>query len=1318
MDMEGLSTICAGLGSIEEDEDGNQIGYTKGEYCLDNLKDLLRFLRRDDPHLREVFKQVCKWNIVAKDLIPIIEYSHDDRNLVLNAVKILVFLTMPLEALSKDVNEQLDYLWGLKRAITYSSTIAVIVSLLEKPLENLECDAFTDDDWKLVQLVLTLFRNILAVRDISIQQKAEMSVSHFLTLRENFLELLFHENVMDLIIVLTQHVGDHGGYLRQDNLLLLEIFHYIFVDQDPELVAKACMKDSKGDRDANACVESLRSLMKQEEEKKKLIRFRHLGRHSQFSGTFTCFTMDGSKTLYKRMPMSTCDTQLKPHKVRCGPGKIFVGEHGRPPTTKTILELLHDFLNQFLSGGYNVLMQSIHEDIEKEHHAIQISDVVVFFQVAQFVMSFQYHKCLMTKPNVEVDRSDSPSFKGDISGPIAASMNDSMFELVIEKWRYAFEGLKETKNYKFLSAAGSLLRIMIQMLDLVLKTMPEDHRETHTAHVLLYKLFYDQTDQGLTQSLFNLIKSFDTLKQPKSDLADLVEMIHVVVELMENLQAHGTLRVSRKARKRRKKNKMTDRVNNTFGDQVTTENNTVNETVGDKVASEEFQIFDHEGCAESADIATHEKNVRISGSVEKDESHSMSVSVDMPQASGFEEDNGQNNLPQIDSRDLNHNSDDIIHGYGEGDSSGDEQLPLTYEVDFKITTLFTSLGSNSVINNVCWLLKFYKSNSTSTNQYVVNILRRICEDLNLSPMLYQLSHLCTFYNILDEQKSYPCQEYELIVNFLTSLVRRMLRKMKNQPLLFVEVLFSKTRRDCHFINVESMKLDLGAMKKEFRNWRYDLEDRDTDLSRGIDNIRRSMADALGEDEYDLAISHELDDEKDEDPEVEAKNNLHASYSSVDKSNEGCNSISDGWNHGSGKYNIGGLSTKDDSEGVMKRKRRLILSDELEEKVRGLFEKYKESRYCSRRIAEALDLDQNVSPTQVSNICRKLGLKAPSRKRMYHADKLSFDSNDQNKVPVRENDAILPDAHNLEETSLLRRPSHIRKRVCAFDENQEQVIRDLFEQFKDHKKCSHMIANALNPDGLVTATQVARKLKQLGLHTCQWKKKEPSMLIRDEDFHDGSADGEQGFDNQILSSLKRSKKKRNVKLINKTSDLNVEGESTVQDSNDELLNSVLQNVTFINKEAFDLNVRGESTANNSDDDLLSSILQKSGITQLMRKKKLTINSIQRPIHINDSEYGIARGSSERDHKEQPIEPQADNDVALTADIPRNSLDHEATGIINVEKKGLPIIQDIEFTKLVENDELEDSGDDVAVKVSPKHLASRRKLRMILDPEDDE
>lgn len=56
---------------------------------------------------------------------------------------------------------------------------------------------------------------------------------------------------------------------------------------------------------------------------------------------------------------------------------------------------------------------------------------------------------------------DSSLFSGDICGPIAASMNESMFLMVISKWRDAFDGLKESKDYKFLSAAGSLLKAMV-----------------------------------------------------------------------------------------------------------------------------------------------------------------------------------------------------------------------------------------------------------------------------------------------------------------------------------------------------------------------------------------------------------------------------------------------------------------------------------------------------------------------------------------------------------------------------------------------------------------------------------------------------------------------------------------------------------------------------------------------------------------------------------------------------------------------------------------------------------------------------------------
>ncbi|KAJ0041936.1 hypothetical protein Pint_17609 [Pistacia integerrima] len=221
MDMEGLSLICDGLGMVEEDERGNRIGYYKDAYCLGFLSVAIQ--------KREVFKQVCKWNIVSKNLIPIIDHCQDDCNLVLNAVKVLVFLTMPVEPSSNDIPQQIRVSMGFE-------------------VVNYMHETFTEDDWKLVQLVLTLFRNVLAVQDILLQQKAGCSASQFISLSDEFLELLFNENVMDISLMITLHMGE----------------------------------------DTKDALDGLKSLIAEEEEKIRLSRLHQkMGRHSQFSGTFT-----------------------------------------------------------------------------------------------------------------------------------------------------------------------------------------------------------------------------------------------------------------------------------------------------------------------------------------------------------------------------------------------------------------------------------------------------------------------------------------------------------------------------------------------------------------------------------------------------------------------------------------------------------------------------------------------------------------------------------------------------------------------------------------------------------------------------------------------------------------------------------------------------------------------------------------------------------------------------------------------------------------------------------------------------------------------
>ncbi|XP_022736248.1 protein timeless homolog isoform X2 [Durio zibethinus] len=1077
MDMEGLSGICASLGILEEDQITKQTVYTKGEHCLDALKDLLRFLRRDDPQTREVFKQVCRWNIASKNLIPIIEHWQHDRNLVLNAVKVLVFLSMPIEPSSSDIPQQIEYLWNIKFSLTSSDAVAVIVSLLEGPLENLECELFTEDDWKLVQLVVTLFRNILAIQDISSLQKA----GHFLSLRDRFLELLFRENVMDLMIVLTQQIGGSRGYLHQDNLLLLETFHHIFMGQEPELLSKAYLKGSEEGGDTKACIDDLKSIMEEEVKKRRISRLHLTGRHSQFSGTFTRLTMGGSTAVYKANPNYASQTALlKSHKSHGISTQKNAKRHGQLHLTrKNILGLLHDFVNQFLSGGYNVLMKSIREDIEKEHHAIQKGDIIVFFKVAEFVTSFQYHKFLNSKPTVENSTSevsadkcaDSTCFQGDICGPIAASMNESMFQLVISRWRNAFEGLKETNDYKFLSAASTLMKNMIRMLDLVLNLFPEDSKEPQTARILLYKLFYDQTDQGMTQFLLNLIKNFNYRKQSKSYLADLVEMMHVIMQLMENLQARGSLRVSRKSRKGKTKKAVSDNV-------------TKSEQFEDYAAAPDG--FGSSVCEQSAEfVSEKESPVKVTSDLKEDTSSPFLV--DELGMSGTKI-GSHGDLPQVDNDTPGHADDDLC--CSTDGSSGDEQ-PVN-EVDFKVSTLISAFANCSIIQNLCWLLKFYRSNSSNTNHYIIGMLQKITDDLELAPMLYQLSLLSTFYDILSEQKSSPSEGHAEIVGFVTSLVRNMLKKMKNRPLLFIEILFWKTRRECHYINAEYLLHELGHWKKGNGKQESIRGNGEVESLQASEWVHRSIADALGDDEADVMISHDL----------------------------GCQNGENSMENESGK--------------IYERKRRLVLNDDMETKVKDLYEKFKDYPNCSRLIVESLDPDGGISPAQVSNKLKQLGLKVASRKRIRDAGRTFHAGSD-----LQGGESTLHNSNDLEESSQ-RRPLNSRKRVRAFSKDQEAMIKDLFEQFKDHRRCSYMIANALDAQKVFTAAQVSRKLKQLGLRIPRQKRSEDNMHLRDEELKDLSGDETPDSDNETLLSFRKRKtgklplKSKNEKLATTTS----------------------------------------------------------------------------------------------------------------------------------------------------------------------------------------
>ncbi|KAJ3695187.1 hypothetical protein LUZ60_000564 [Juncus effusus] len=988
MDSDRLLAICAGLGLPAEDETSGAItGYAKGEYCLDSLRDLQRFLRRDDPYKRDVFKQICKWKTVSRDLIPIIEFHQTERNLVINSVKILVFLTMPVDPESHDIAQQLEYLWELKSSLARSKTIAIIVSLLEDPLDHLESDTFTEEDWKLVQLILTLFRNLLSIRQITLHQKACGSATKYLQLADHFIEIMFQENVMDIILVLTQHLEENTGFIKHDNLLFLEIFHYVFDGKDPEMVAKSGINGSNKDGEISSTVDSLKSIMEKEAKKRKEIGQRNLERHSQFSGTFTRFLVDGSKTLYKRQPNlgGPDESLLKVQKVKRGPQKRIAWDRQlSAPPKEDLLEALRGFAEQFLSGGYNVLMQSIRNDIRKEHPSIQNSDIITFFQVAQFVLSFHYHS--VSKKNV-VKRDNL-----NICGPVAETVNEEMFKLVINRWQEIFEGIKQTNDYKSLSAAGSLLKHMIFMIDLVLKLEKEESREAHTSRVLLYKLFYDQTEQGLTYFVLNLFKSFDMHKQPKSDLADLLEIIHVIFRLMESLQQRGTLRVAKKARRIKKKkipkippqetdpnplepSRSSEAPTVSPTDPSRSPKNQLNPSLSPTEPSED-QPDPAVGPTEPSRNSENQPDPAVNPTEPSENQPDPAVGPTEPSRSS------ESQLPNQPDPAVGPTDPPLGAEQEAALSSSEEEdeTPITNEVDFNVERLVMDFVTNTTVHNVCWLLKHYKTNSVRTNHYVVCMLRRICEDLGMTAMLYQLSLLTTFYEILSEQKHSKSKEYSTIVNFLSKLVRDMMKLFTKQPLLFVKILFWKTRRECHHISAD-------ALISDAKNMRNDLNDNNDNGNNNGENsgfghsqffnYNKSIADSLGDDEADLVPNYEeMMREGNHSDEIN-ENEGGKSEKKTNKRRRLKKSLSNQEEDNNDKSDSIPIL---DLPKVPKKRRNSIFSPLQENLIKDLFEKHKEDKECCKIIAEALDPNGNISPVQISRKLKHLGLRNVTKRK--------------------------------------------------------------------------------------------------------------------------------------------------------------------------------------------------------------------------------------------------------------------------------------------------------------------------------------------------
>ncbi|KAI8809346.1 timeless protein-domain-containing protein [Cladochytrium replicatum] len=411
-----LLQTCTAIGGIEkrlEQRDGSS-GRTEvkvfilGDECLACLRDLRRYLRRDDETTsREVFRMLGRWNILQTTLVPLIRSGPSDPKVLMGAVEIIVPLTWPILPEAVDfAPEELEFQMRYKEALTNENVICIFRDLL---VEVLKIEEKTEKDYGRIRLLISFFRNLLAISDI--EAGIGSSAEGFLrsSLQEVLVNLLSKTQVVDILIGLAASIDepDHHDW----NLVIMEIFYLLFRDRDPVELAKhvketgaietneiahghikgadGAKSESTKDKRNETSTTSTRTT----KEKRPFRSGFPPTRHSRFGGTLSIKFSNGNQ-VHVHNPltaMKSIDSAINLAKNdRQWSRPVDQGsERIRSIRNSTAHEAYARAAKLFVENAFNSLVESVKKDIDRELMKIRAEDCPRLLRLSAFSLRFQ-----------------------------------------------------------------------------------------------------------------------------------------------------------------------------------------------------------------------------------------------------------------------------------------------------------------------------------------------------------------------------------------------------------------------------------------------------------------------------------------------------------------------------------------------------------------------------------------------------------------------------------------------------------------------------------------------------------------------------------------------------------------------------------------------------------------------------------------------------------------------------------------------------------------------------------------------------------------
>lgn len=445
-------SVCSALGSLElvntnaiannkvidEDNDESTVNapilegegdiveqYVPGDDVAGCLRDLKRMLRDDEKSKNhQIFKWLGKWQILQKDLIPILIYAdkHDNNKLSLAVIELLIPLTWTFDYKTAGYVDILDYLRSYKEAFIQQPEIfnaimkQMIIALtrIHSGMGTLNVKSYMAKEYfratSVVGLILTFIRNILAIKDIEAPITA--STNHYFrsTLQERLIILLDKYDYVDLMISFSSSLSNNL-YQQWSGLILEIVYHFLVtrnIDQIWDSYLSSSSKSkvySNGDDSAVTSSEyailtnnkSLKNKLLNEQKLKQQNQNQNVlkSRHSRFGGSLSFKLASGSKFNVHNpsLGIKSIKTAMDVNK-KVGPYGRFkqptIEDYFKDQQTKIpkSIDVYTKFCTNFLNESFSVFCKCIKRMIDLELKVINDKMRIKFIWIVSFFLQF------------------------------------------------------------------------------------------------------------------------------------------------------------------------------------------------------------------------------------------------------------------------------------------------------------------------------------------------------------------------------------------------------------------------------------------------------------------------------------------------------------------------------------------------------------------------------------------------------------------------------------------------------------------------------------------------------------------------------------------------------------------------------------------------------------------------------------------------------------------------------------------------------------------------------------------------------------------